>query len=85
AAHAGKGVWAQNGGWEYLLVIGVAAAALSLAGPGAWSLDAVFGLAPWHESWAVGGVIVGVLGGVGTLLVRGLLRPAAEGPKHAGA
>jgi putative oxidoreductase len=85
AAHAGKGVWAQNGGWEYLLVLGVAAAALSLAGPGAWSLDAAFGLAPWADGWALGGVAVGLIAGVGTLLLRGLLRPAAQAPKHADA
>lgn len=83
AAHAGKGVWAQNGGWEYLLVLGAAAAALSLAGPGAWSLDAAIGLAPWSEGWALGGVAAGLIAGVGTLLLRGLLHPARQGSRQA--
>ena len=44
AGHAGKGVWAQNGGWEYALVLGAVAVALALTGSGAWSLDAALRL-----------------------------------------
>ena len=86
AAHAGKGVWAQNGGWEYLLVLGVAAAALDLTGPGAWSLDAALGLAPWDAAWIVGGLVLGVAGGLFFLVLRGLRQVApANRPQTADA
>lgn len=48
-------------GYEYVLTLAVAAAALALIGPGAASLDAVLGLDTTLDGW-VGGLIV--LGGV---------------------
>ncbi|HEU0113635.1 MAG TPA: DoxX family protein [Thermomicrobiales bacterium] len=83
AAHAGKGVWAQNGGWEYPLVLGVVAVALDLAGPGAWSLDAALGLAPWNGAWIAGGIVAGLAGGVFGLLLWGSRRPVRAEPRHA--
>jgi putative oxidoreductase len=43
--HGPKGFFAQNGGYEYNLVLIIAAVALALVGPGAYSLDHLFGLA----------------------------------------
>jgi len=43
--HGPKGFFAQNGGYEYNLVLIIAALALTLVGPGAYSLDHVLGLA----------------------------------------
>jgi putative oxidoreductase len=43
--HGPKGFFVQNGGYEYNLVLIIAAVALALAGPGAFSLDHVLGLA----------------------------------------
>ena len=37
--HGPKGFFVQNGGYEYNLVLIISAVALSLAGPGAYSLD----------------------------------------------
>ena len=46
----GRGFWVEAMGVEYPLLLGVAAAAVGLAGPGAWSLDASLGL--WLPPWA---------------------------------
>jgi putative oxidoreductase len=43
-AHAGKGPWATDGGWEYPLVGIVACLALAEAGPGRLSLDHALGI-----------------------------------------
>jgi putative oxidoreductase len=42
--HGPKGFFVQNGGYEYNLVLIIAAVALALVGPGAFSLDHVLGL-----------------------------------------
>jgi putative oxidoreductase len=83
AAHAGKGVWAQNGGWEYLLVLGAVGVALAFTGPGAWSLDAALGLTPWSDVWIAGGVVAGLAGGLFFLLVHDLRLPARNKTGHA--
>jgi putative oxidoreductase len=43
--HGPKGFFVQNGGFEYNLVLIIAAVALALVGPGAYSLDHLLGLA----------------------------------------
>jgi putative oxidoreductase len=48
--HWPKGLWSQQGGFEYPLVLGVVAFALGLTGPGVYSLDNRLPLAlpkPW--------------------------------------
>ena len=42
--HGPKGFFVQNGGYEYNLVLAIAALALAATGPGAYSLDQVLGL-----------------------------------------
>ena len=42
--HWSKGIWISNGGVEFVLTNMVAALALALIGPGAYSLDAALGL-----------------------------------------
>jgi putative oxidoreductase len=41
-AHGDGGFYAQDGGWEYLLVLGVASLALVVSGAGAFALDGLF-------------------------------------------
>jgi putative oxidoreductase len=43
--HAPKGFFVQNGGYEYNLVLIIAALAVAAMGPGRFSLDYVLGLA----------------------------------------
>lgn len=38
-AHAQAGIFVTNGGFELVLALGAAAAALALMGPGSWSVD----------------------------------------------
>lgn len=43
SVHAPNGFFAAEGGYEYPALLGLSAAALSLTGPGAWSVDAMLG------------------------------------------
>ncbi|MFF5504649.1 DoxX family protein [Streptomyces roseolus] len=70
-----RGLWVQNDGYEYPLVLVGTAAALAATGPGAWSLDAALGLTPYPLWWAALALAVGLGSGLLTRLV--LHRPAA--------
>jgi putative oxidoreductase len=71
-----KGLWVQNDGYEYPMVLVVVSAALALTGPGRWSLDQALGVTPW-PLWVVLPAIVA--GPVSGLLARVVLhRPSGE-------
>ncbi len=75
-AHFAKGFWNRDGGYEFALSLLGGIVALTLAGPGSISIDAAMGLevAPVLR---VAAVVVGVAGGLGTLLLQRLVtRPA---------
>ncbi|WP_447040880.1 DoxX family protein [Streptomyces sp. DSM 118878] len=63
------GLWVQNDGYEYPLVLVATAAALAATGPGAWSLDAVLGLTPYPLWWAALALVAGLGSGLLTRLV----------------
>jgi putative oxidoreductase len=69
AVHLENGAWAQNNGFEYPLVLAVVAAAIAVAGAGAYSLDAELG---WHLSgvWGAAGIAAGVVAGLVSATVR---------------
>jgi putative oxidoreductase len=72
--HRGNGLLATSNGIEMPLLYASAGIALALTGPGAYSFDAVFGLVgPWTPAVSAGVLIVGVLAGCASLLLR---RPA---------
>ncbi|MEK6324961.1 MAG: DoxX family protein [Acidobacteriota bacterium] len=68
--HIEKGFFAQNGGYEYTLVLGVAALTVAFTGPGSLSLDALVGHHLSGTFWGMAALLVGVLGGVVSLIQR---------------
>jgi putative oxidoreductase len=56
--HGPKGLWAQNGGYEYLLVTVILTVGVALIGPGAYALDTYLGLMlPVVPILAIGSVL----------------------------
>src|SRR3954470_7561628 len=66
-AHRGKGIWAQNGGWELPLVNATVAFALAGVGAGKISLDHALGLDMHGAGWALAALGVGLVGGLGAI------------------
>lgn len=67
AAHGEQGLWVENDGYEYPLVLIVVALTVTLAGPGAHSIDAVLGLSLEGATWTA------VTAGLGSVSALGLL------------
>jgi putative oxidoreductase len=78
SVHWGHGLFATTNGVEVPLLYASAAAALSLTGPGAYSLDAICGLVSvWTPALKVLSIALGVVGGLVNLtLRRPLTQPA---------
>ncbi|MCG0069036.1 DoxX family protein [Streptomyces tricolor] len=74
-----KGLWVQNDGYEYPLVLVVVSAALALTGPGRWSLDHGLGITPWPVWVALAAIVIGPVSGLLTRLVLHRAPAAAEG------
>ena len=71
SVHWGHGLFAMTNGVEVPLLYAAAAAAVALTGPGAYSADALFGLAPyWTPMVGQLAVAAGMLGGAANLLLR---------------
>ncbi|MET7520425.1 DoxX family protein [Streptomyces sp. NPDC005480] len=71
-----KGLWVQNDGYEYPMVLVVVSAALALTGPGRWSLDQALGVTPWPLWIVIPSIVAGPVSGLLTRVV--LHRPSAE-------
>jgi putative oxidoreductase len=81
--HYAKGIWSTDGGYEYNLVLAAAAFAVAGIGAGAWSLDNAFSLSLHGVGWALGALVVGLLGGSGAVLSgRSQARRAQAAPAH---
>jgi len=71
SVHWPNGLFAASNGIEVPLLYGAAAAALALTGPGAYSIDALLGLAPfWTLAVKSAVLALGIAGGVVNLIVR---------------
>ena len=70
SVHVKKGFFVTSGGYEYTLVLGVAALTLAFTGPGALSLDALLGHCLSGTLWGGVSFLLGVLGGVVALVRR---------------
>lgn len=72
-----NGLWVQNDGYEYPLVLVVVAAVLALTGPGRWSADHALGLTPWPLWISLAALVTGPAAGLLTRVA--LRRPLAPG------
>jgi putative oxidoreductase len=71
SVHWGNGLFAMTNGVEVPLLYSTAAAAVALTGPGVYSVDAIFGLAPyWTPVVGLVAIAAGMLGAAANLLLR---------------
>jgi putative oxidoreductase len=78
SVHASNGLFAVSNGIEMPLLYGVGAAALALAGFGAYSLDTLLGLTSlWTPAVSWGTLAAGILGGFANLALRKKPAPAS--------
>ena len=77
--HFAKGLWVTNGGYEYNLVLAASAVTLAATGAGSWSLDHALSFSISGVLWAVGALLVGVIGGVGAVLSGRSHEPRSRG------
>jgi putative oxidoreductase len=70
SVHVKGGFFLQGGGYEYTLVLGAAALALAFTGPGAISLDQALGITWSGETWGLGALAAGLIGGAVPLITR---------------
>ena len=76
AAHWRNGFFSTAGGFEFPLTLGIGAAAILLAGPGALSVDAALGIAVAPDVRILLGIL-GLAGGLVTLALPRLLEESA--------
>lgn len=81
--HWKNGFFITSGGYEFNLVIGVAALTVAFTGPGSLSLDSLAGFAPAGPAWGIGATVVAVLGAIGQLAQR-QVSAAQASDAHAG-
>ncbi|MEU2338137.1 DoxX family protein [Streptomyces sp. NPDC006654] len=78
-----KGLWVQNDGYEYPVVLVVVSASLALTGPGRWSVDHALGITPWPLWIAVAAIVLGPTSGLLTRVVLHRTGSEVEGTRHA--
>jgi putative oxidoreductase len=75
--HLGKGLFAENGGYEYPLVLAVAAVSLAFTGSGSVSIDSLIGLGRSGAVWGLAALLAG-LGCGGTALLEWRKSPVEQ-------
>ena len=76
--HAGNGPWIWKNGYEYVLILGVVAVAVSLAGPGALSVDRLLDVHMSGTGWGIATAAAGLMAGFVVLATRAPTVPSAE-------
>jgi putative oxidoreductase len=61
-AHVKNGFFLASGGYEFTLVLGVAALSIAFTGPGAVSIDALLGYSFSGASWGLASLLIGAAG-----------------------
>jgi putative oxidoreductase len=79
SAHLKQGFFSTQGGYEYTLVLGVAALSVAFTGPGRLSADALVGLELGGVRWGLVALVLGLVAGGIQLASR--RRPAAAPQK----
>ena len=70
SVHIQKGFFVHNGGYEYNLVLAVAALTLAFTGPGSLSVDAFLNYNDSGTVWGLAAFLVGAVAGIVPLLGR---------------
>jgi putative oxidoreductase len=60
-AHWNNGFFNMNGGFEFPLLLALAGIAIAFSGPGAWSLDHLFGWTLGGTEWGVGALVLAAI------------------------
>jgi putative oxidoreductase len=68
--HVKNGFFATAGGYEYNLVLAVAALTVAFTGPGSLSIDALLHYSLGGVTWGIGAAVVAVAGAFGQLAQR---------------
>jgi len=81
SVHIQKGFFVHNGGYEYNLVLAVAALAVAFTGSGFISIDALLNYRESGALWGLAALLAGLLGGVISLAQRKPPSPASPETK----
>ena len=76
SAHLNQGFFNHNQGYEYTLILAIAAVSLAFTGPGPLSLDARLGVHDAGSVWGLAALVLGVVAGAIRLARRQV--PAAQ-------
>ena len=76
SVHLKNGFFVTTGGYEYNLVLAVAAASVAFIGPGPLSVDALLGLPLAGAGWGFTAIVIGLAGGGVALAGRRQAAPA---------
>ena len=68
--HVKHGFFSANGGYEFNLVLGLAALSVAFTGPGAFSIDALLGLSTGGFFWGVAATLIAAAGAAVQLAQR---------------
>lgn len=77
--HWKNGFFITSGGYEFNLLIGVAALAIAFTGPGAISVDGMVGYPAGNNAIGVGAAVIAVVGALGQLAQRRVSPVALDG------